>query len=299
MSNPRVHSIWFTLANLARFLFWLALLGVVVMTFYSRSIDLQPARAQILQQFQEERKSRVIAMIHRQERSAVLGVPVTSHIDIEDSEAVLRAIRLTPPDQPIDFILHTPGGLVLAAGQIAKALAERKAKVTVFIPHYAMSGGTLIALAADEIVMDSNAVLGPVDPQIGGAPAASILKVLEVKKPEDIEDSTIVLADIAAKARAQVTSFVAEVLTKHFEPDRAKELATILTEGRWTHDFSISAGMARELGLKVATDMPRRVYELMDLYPQAGAMRPSVVYVPMRGGAERSAGQAPAAPPEK
>ena len=223
------------------------------MTFYSRSIDLQSARAQILQQFQEERKSRVIAMIHRQERAAVLGVPVTSHIDIEDSEAVLRAIRLTPPDQPIDFILHTPGGLVLAAGQIAKALAERKAKVTVFIPHYAMSGGTLIALAADEIVMDSNAVLGPVDPQIGGAPAASILKVLEVKKPEDIEDSTIVLADIAAKARAQVTSFVAEILAKHFQPDRAKELANILTEGRWTHDFSISAGMARELGFKVAT----------------------------------------------
>src|SRR5205809_5084599 len=39
-----------------------------------------------------------------------------------------RAIRLTPPDQPIDLILHTPGGLVLAAEQIAKALVERKAR---------------------------------------------------------------------------------------------------------------------------------------------------------------------------
>ncbi len=299
MNEPRLHSIWFTLANIARFLFWLLLLGIVILAFYDRSADPQAARGLLLQQFQQERNSRVIAMIHRQERASVLGVSVSSHIDIEDSEAVLRAIRLTPPDQPIDFILHTPGGLVLAAGQIAKALAERKANVTVFIPHYAMSGGTLIALAADEIVMDSNAVLGPVDPQIGGAPAASILKVLEVKKPEDIDDSTIVLADIAAKARAQVTTFVAEVLTKHFAPDRAKELATILTEGRWTHDFSISAGMARELGLKVDTEMPRKVYQLMDIYPQAGAMRPSVVYVPTRGGAERSSGQAPAAAPEK
>jgi len=43
--------------------------------------------------------------------------------------------------------------------------------VTVFVPHYAMSGGTLIALTADEIVMDPNAVLGPVDPQIGNMPA--------------------------------------------------------------------------------------------------------------------------------
>jgi ClpP class serine protease len=299
MSETRVHSIWFTLANLARFVFWLLLLYIVASMFFVRTYDLQSARSALLQQFQDERKSRVIAMIHRQERASVLGVPVTSHIDIEDSEAVLRAIRLTPPDQPIDFILHTPGGLVLAAGQIAKALAERKAKVTVFIPHYAMSGGTLIALAADEIVMDSNAVLGPVDPQIGGAPAASILKVLEVKKPENIDDATIVLADVAAKAQAQVAAFVAEVLTKHFSPERSKALATPLTEGRWTHDFSISAAMARELGLKVNTDMPRKVYQLMELYPQAGAMRPSVVYVPTRNAETPPQGQAPMPAPAK
>ena len=121
-------------------------------------------RAGVLEEFQAQRNSRVIAMIHRQETVSLLGVPVTSYINIEDSEAVLRAIRLTPPEQPIDVILHTPGGLVLAAEQIAKALVERKGKVTVFVPHYAMSGGTLIALAADEIVMDANAVLGPVDP---------------------------------------------------------------------------------------------------------------------------------------
>src|SRR5205823_13836433 len=137
------------------------------------------------------RKSRVIAMIHRQGSASVLGVPVVSHIDIEDSEAVLRAIRLTPPEQPIDLILHTPGGLVLAAEQIAKALAERKAKVTVFIPHYAMSGGKLIALAADEVVMDANAVLGPVDPQIGDTPAASILRVLSLKQVNRIKDETL------------------------------------------------------------------------------------------------------------
>ncbi|MGH7872793.1 MAG: SDH family Clp fold serine proteinase [Candidatus Binatia bacterium] len=299
MSEPRVYSIWFTLANIARFLFWLLLVGILLAAFLGRSVDLQAGREQLLRQFQAERKSRVIAMIHRQERASVLGVPVESHIDIEDSEAILRAIRLTPSDQPIDLILHTPGGLVLAAGQIAKALAERKAKVTVLIPHYAMSGGTLIALAADEIVMDSNAVLGPVDPQIGGAPAASILRVLELKKPEDIDDTTIILADVAAKARVQVAAFVADVLSKHFPPEHAAKLATVLTEGRWTHDFSISVQMARELGFKVSTDMPLKVYQLMELYPQANAMRPSVVYVPRSSELEKPKGQAPVAPPAK
>jgi len=296
MSEPRVHSIWFTLANIARFSFWLLLIGIVLLVLLGRSVNMQASRDQLLQQFQAERKSRVIAMIHRQESASVLGVPIENYIDIEDSEAVLRAIRLTPPEQPIDFILHTPGGLVLAAGQIAKALAERKAKVTVFIPHYAMSGGTLIALAADEIVMDSNAVLGPVDPQIGGAPAASILKVLEVKKPEDIDDATIILADVAAKARVQVADFVAQILSKRVPQDRATALAAVLTEGRWTHDFSISVQMARELGLPISTEMPLMVYQLMNLYPQANAMRPSVIYVPTPSVPEKPKGQAPAAP---
>src|SRR4029450_872338 len=102
--------------------------------------------------------------------------PLYRFIDIEDSEEVLRAIRKTPDETPIDLVLHTPGGLVLAAEQIAYALRSHPAKITVLVPHYAMSGGTLLALAADEIVMDENAVLGRVDPQIGQWPAAWVVK---------------------------------------------------------------------------------------------------------------------------
>jgi ClpP class serine protease len=240
-------------------------------------------RTKLLEQFQSERNSRVIAMIHRQETVSVLGVPVSNFIDIQDSEEILRAIRATPNDQPIDLILHTPGGLVLAAEQIARALVEHKGKITVFVPHYAMSGGTLIALAADEIIMDANAVLGQVDPQIGEMPAASIVKILNFKKPSQVSDEMLVLIDMAAKARIQVAAFVMDILLKHYPKQKAVELATILSEGRWTHDFPIMVDAARQLGLKVSTNMPPMVYQLMDLYPQAGTGRPSVLYVPYAG----------------
>ena len=196
--------------------------------------------------------------------------------------AVLRAIRSTPPTQPIDLILHTPGGLVLAAEQIAHALVQHQGKVTVFVPHFAMSGGTLLALTADEIVMDPNAVLGPVDPQLGDLPAASVVRLLELKPRAQISDDMLVLADVAIKARAQVASFVAEVLLKHLSKERAITLATTLSEGRWTHDFPITVEAARALGLAVSTEMPDEVYQLMDLYPQAGEGRPSVIYVPLK-----------------
>jgi ClpP class serine protease len=113
---------------------------------------------------------------------------------------------------PIDIILHTPGGLVLAAEQIAHAIRNHPAKVTVFVPHYAMSGGTFIALAAVEIVMDENAVLGPVDPQIGSYPAASILNVVNNKPVEEISDNTLIMADIAEKARNQVRENIYQIL---------------------------------------------------------------------------------------
>ena len=194
---------WGSLFRGTRRLFWIVLVLIVLQQLCGPSRT-AAARADLLDRLQQDRSSRVIAMIHRQDTVSLFGVPVSSSIGIEDSEAVLRAIRLTPPDQPIDLILHTPGGLVLAAEQIALALLERPGKVTVFVPHYAMSGGTLLALTADEIVMDPHAVLGPVDPQIGDMAASSIVKVLALKPPAQISDEMLVLADVAQKARAQV-----------------------------------------------------------------------------------------------
>lgn len=241
---------------------------------------IEAARQHLLHDIERQRGSRVIALIHRQETFSFLGFPVARYIDIQDSEEILRAIKLTPEDVPIDLILHTPGGLVLASEQIAYALCRRRAPVRVIVPHYAMSGGTLLALAADEIVMDPNAVLGPIDPQIGERPAASILAVLEQKDINEIDDDTLVLADMARKAMRQVASTAARILSSHQDEQRASEIAEALSSGQWTHDYPISVDEARELGLPVTTDVPQQVYDLMVLYPQAAQRRPSVEYIP-------------------
>ncbi|MDR5684366.1 MAG: hypothetical protein QN163_10155 [Armatimonadota bacterium] len=242
---------------------------------------LESARLRLLHQIERKRGSRLIAMIHRQETMSLLGFPLVRYIDIDDSEAVLRAVRLTPPQMPIDLVLHTPGGLVLAAEQIARALREHPGRVTVFVPHYAMSGGTLIALSADEIVMDPHAVLGPVDPQLGQYPAASILKVLERKNINEVDDQTIIFADIAAKALEQVRSTVRALVADKMPADQADAVAEALSSGRWTHDYPITVDEAQRLGLRVSTEMPVEIHRLMALYPQAGHRRPSVEYIPV------------------
>ncbi|HXF70083.1 MAG TPA: hypothetical protein VNK89_09770 [Thermoflexus sp.] len=262
-------------------LFWIFLIFSTLLPALQRRL-LEEARARLIRQIERRRGTRLITMIHRQETIGFFGLPLSRYIDIEDSEQVLRAIRLTPPDMPIDMILHTPGGLVLAAEQIAQALVRHPAKVTVFIPHYAMSGGTLIALAADEIVMDENAVLGPVDPQLGQYPAASILKVVETKPLANIDDQTLILADIARKAMNQVRSTVIELLTANgMDPERATAIAEALSSGRWTHDYPISVREAQALGLPVRVGLPEEIYHLMEMFPQAAPRRPSVEYIPI------------------
>ncbi len=239
------------------------------------------ARLRLMQKIEEKRGSRLIALIHRQETMSLLGFPVMRYINIEDSEEILRAIKLTDPNMPIDLIIHTPGGLVLAAKQIAMALKRHPGKVTVFVPHYAMSGGTLIALAADEIIMDPNAVLGPVDPQLGQYPAASIIAAVKKKKPDDVDDQTLILADVSEKAMRQLKDTVKETLEDKMDAKKAEELADLLSRGEWTHDYPIMYEHARELGLPVSTDMPEEVYQFMNLFPQPISQKlQSVQYIP-------------------
>lgn len=235
---------------------------------------------------EEKRRTRVILLIHRQESISLLGIPISRFINIEDSEQILRAIRLTPPDIPIDIVLHTPGGLVLATEQIARALLRHPSKVTVFIPHYAMSGGTMLAMAADEIIMDENAVLGPVDPQLGNVAAASLLQVLQDKPVDKIDDQTLVSADVARKALAQVQRFVRSLLEdaipeQKVNPENIQKIIDRLTTGQVTHDYPVSVEEAEGMGLPITVGLPREIYDLMDLYPQPMMGRPSVQYIPM------------------
>jgi ClpP class serine protease len=255
---------------------------------------LEASRARLIARIERERGSRVILLVHRQETMSILGFPVFRYIDVDDSEAVLRAIYLTDPDVPIDIVLHTPGGLVLASLQIARAIHKHKGKVTAVVPHYAMSGGTLIALAAAEIVMSEYAVIGPVDPQVGQYSAASVLKAVSRKPIERVNDETLILADQAEKAMPQVRDAVRELLADKIPNEKADELARLLSQGTWTHDHPITYETAKGFGLPVRSDIPAVFLDLMHLYPQPVRRQPGVEYLP-----ERRRTENPLRPPER
>jgi ClpP class serine protease len=267
-------------------IFWIFLMVTSLQPVLKQRL-LEASRRKLIGQIERKRGSRMILLAHRQETMSFLGFPLMRYIDVNDSEEVIRAIHLTDPNVPIDIVLHTPGGLVLAATQIANAINRRKGKVTALVPHYAMSGGTLIALAADEIVMSDHAVLGPVDPQVGQYPAVSLLKAVEQKSKDRILDETLILADQAQKAVTQVQATVRELLRGKYPDPVVDNLSGMLSEGRWTHDFPITFDYAKDLGLHVSSEMPPEILDLMALYPQPVRRYPTVEYLPGRRVAER------------
>jgi Serine dehydrogenase proteinase len=255
-------------------LFWLFFIFSAIQPMLRQRM-LEAMRLRKISQLERERKSRVILLVHRQETMRLLGFPIARYIDINDSEEVLRAIQMTDADVPLDLVLHTPGGLVLAALQIAKAVREHKGKVTVFVPHYAMSGGTLIALAADEIVMCEHSVLGPIDPQLGESPAASLIKVVEEKPMAKIDDRTLDFG----RCRTQGHHANQASGKRAADPPPARRTGHSACRknsrpayGR-THDYPIWASTGKSLGLSISTDMPDDVLQLLTLYPQPVRMQ--------------------------
>jgi ClpP class serine protease len=134
--------------------------------------------------------------------------------------------------------------------------------------------------------MDANAVLGPVDPQLGNFPAASVLQVLADKPISEINDETLIMADLSRKAIQQVQRFVRTLLldtvpAPKIQPDKVESIVEALTTGRVTHDYPIMVEEATDLGLPVTVGLPKAIYDLMELYPQPQGGKPSVLYIPM------------------
>lgn len=82
--------------------------------------------------------------------------------DIQGFMECLHGVK----ESKLDLIIHSPGGSLAAADACVQYIRSKFDHVRVFVPQAAMSAATMIACAADEIVMGKHSFLGPIDPQL-------------------------------------------------------------------------------------------------------------------------------------
>ena len=229
-------------------------------------------RQRIIEELESERGTRVITMIHKKELWSEPGHE--PEIGIEDTETTLQKMRKIPPETPVDFIIHTPGGYALAAQMMAMAIKFHPSKVTVMVPFYAMSGGSLMSLAAGEIRMEKYSVLGPVDPQIptpdGMYPAGSIATLVKTKPIQNITDRMVIMSDVANLEIENAKAFVIWLLQDKMDKEQAERVADFLARGYMSHATPITLDVARALGLNVVEGIPDKVYELFKTFAFTG-----------------------------
>lgn len=104
-------------------------------------------------------------------------------IDLEDIDGFTDLVESVSADaSKVDVILHSPGGSPEATERIVGILRARFETVNFLIPHSAYSAATMLALSGDEVILQSNACLGPIDPQINGIPARALKRGFENAK---------------------------------------------------------------------------------------------------------------------
>jgi ClpP class serine protease len=225
----------------------------------------------IIRRIEQERGSRVICVIHGENME-------NEAFDFDDLEDVLSAIVSSDSSRPLDIILHTQGGNSFTGRQIARAIKSHPARKTVFVPYFAMSAGSRIAIAADQIVMGAHAMLGPIDTQLYAGPAPSIMQLSKVKPFESISDEYLILAEEARKIIMEGRATARELLAGSYSQDGSQQIADELISGKWTHGFPITATAAHRLGLNVATGMPELFYDLVRCFRHADGEEPSVLF---------------------
>lgn len=219
-------------------------------------------------QFVRKRNFIVIVMIYRQESIGFFGILVYKFISIEDSEEVFRVIRSVLKDKLIDLIIYMFGGLVLVVIQIVRVFKEYLVEMCVIVLYYVMSGGIFIVFVVDKIIMDLNVVFGLVDLQFGQYLVLSILRVVEKKGLEKVDDQILILVDVVEKVIKQVQDFVFSFFKDKYGEEKVRELVQIFMEGRWMYDYLIIVDYVREFGFNVEIDVFEEVYVFMEFYKQ-------------------------------
>lgn len=214
------------------------------------------------------------------------GTPLTQ-MDYSDIISVSDQVS-NLAGSSVDLILETPGGRGEVAEDIVKLLRGRFESVAVIVPGWAKSAGTLIAMAADDILMDASSALGPIDAQIGSrgkviSAHAMLTGFDEIKEEVErtgrlnpvyvplLQDMTPGELQAAKNGQAFAQELVEEWLatykfkgwtahsstgtevTPQERQDRAKEIAAALADhGRWhSHGRSIHMEDLAKLRLRI------------------------------------------------
>jgi len=138
-------------------------------------------------------------------------------IDLSDKDGFHEVTRNLTGDA-VDVFIHSPGGSAEATESIVKILRNKFKDVRFIVTGTAKSAATMMIMSGNSILMDSNAELGPVDPQVRVrgrfSPAGSIIEQFDrastilAKNPEQLPVWIPILQEFAPALLVECENYI-------------------------------------------------------------------------------------------
>lgn len=210
----------------------------------------------------------------------VVGASIGQYEEFGIETAIERIKNANGNPKTLYMLVNSPGGTISSSYKVARTLRKSFKNIVVFIPHIAASGGALIALTGNKIVMGMMSQITPLDPQLSGVPALSVVRgfqyVTELTKNVSEEDASLlqkglaqkcdaVQIDVAINAIRMVEAYAREILELAEYPKQ--DIETIAHQLCWEfklHEEVIHFDQAKMMNIKV---VPHTDYsELWDAF---------------------------------
>jgi hypothetical protein len=144
----------------------------------------------------------------------------------------------------VDLLLHTPGGDIDAAEKLMSILRSRigVGRLRVFVPDFAKSAGTLMAIGADQVVMGDTSELGPIDPQVTITDGDGNRTTQSIQAYLDAYDQ------LTTRLQKDPDDIAARLEFNKLEPDRIVHFQAVKARARLFAESQMQRGMCRENG---------------------------------------------------
>lgn len=220
----------------------------------------------------------IISIIHSSgtSMSSAIGdddnmITIKTHMDF------IKGYERIDKNKDINIIMHTTGGSLSSTEAICNCILNHhtsgyQGKINMYIPYYSYSGGCMIALSCDKVVMLKNAILGPCDAQkYVGCPhsIAAIIDTANYKKTmkEKINETWLASSYDANLCKERQHKFVNKLIQLgKFSEDVGAIIYDEFFSGKYNHDKIFSAQEAKDLGLniEICDDMPSQIKSITD-----------------------------------
>jgi ClpP class serine protease len=170
--------------------------------------------------------------------------------------------------KPFDLIIHTPGGEIFPSQFIARMFKQYPGQIRTIIPLYSMSGGTLLSLSTDQLVMPRTASLGPIDPQLGNlfrfGSAKAWDKIVKLKGKK-AEDQSISFAFMGKQYTKTIRKQLMNLIRFDMREKDKRRFVNFLTSGEIEHGYPITPEELRGFGVPVKLLNPQVAEKLWDI----------------------------------